>query len=916
MSKSIKYIAASCGLIIILLLLIPYLISLESYKEAIISKVREQTGRELTIGGKMSFAIFPAPKIELTKLKLSSLPHAKAANLIEVGTIQAKLAILPLLTGNIALSNLVLDKPVINLEKLQNGKNTWELQTHSVAGQRDSTASPTTTSSKDKNFLRSLPFIIHNIRIKHGSLNYIDGGNASEIWVEDLGVNIASVDGPIDFSLDLKSLGRDLVLKGQIKEIAAKMPFSLSMTVFDDKINLDGVLDTDSNIFNGIIKAEGGLKHLGDLIPEGLRDQHFLAAVISADKEKVLIKDIILDMGAISGAGEMTHNLSTEASNLELVLNPGNIRLHLASGAQSHEQLGGQVKLTAGNLDAFVAALKVDSSKLPFALNSELSLSADLFFGDQSFLLQNTTFTLGKIQIKGEIGAKNWLDKLSIPYDLNIAGVDSLLKLLGQKLPVHLEEVRIKGETVFDQESIVTNTQITTAKSTITSKGKINTNQGAKSSILVSATGSSLSQTLRELLPDSSNVNLGAFNIEAQIEGDLTAGNSVNLVIGKNGKSTIVICGETTHINSNLSLTSGSGKPHFDLDMTLSALNLGKLSAAQTKGARSSSVSSAQRSGGHWSHEKIDLAGIDSVNGNVHLKIQKLIKDSLVFNNVIVKSELSDGVLKISSLTGGLYGGKLEGSGSLSSKGSRTVIFKASLKDALLRNILPEGQKIKITDGTVDFSCDLQSQGATEFEYVSNLQGGIHLDGKEGMISGMDLHKITQFLKKPKDLSSLGQGLQSSVGKGETDFSKLGSDISVAKGIMNITRCEMTSHELSASATGQINLPQFSLDAIATVDAKIKNMPPIKVHFYGSLDNPHHKLDTQAIMQYMVDHVLTGAIEGLKHGKINPKDIVNEIFNGGGGEGAEPQAQEEKGDSPPADAAKKLIKNGLDSLFK
>jgi hypothetical protein len=67
-----------------------------------------------------------------------------------------------------------------------------------------------------------------------------------------------------------------------------------------------------------------------------------------------------------------------------------------------------------------------------------------------------------------------------------------------------------------------------------------------------------------------------------------------------------------------------------------------------------------------------------------------------------MKSELENGVLNIRSLTGGLYGGKLDGNGIISAKGSH---LKLNLKNAKIQNIVPEGRKIKVIGGIVDFAC-------------------------------------------------------------------------------------------------------------------------------------------------------------------------------------------------------------------
>lgn len=542
--KYVKYILAALSVIIIISVAIPFFISVESYKTLITSQVKERIGRDLKIDGDITFAILPFPQIKLNKVKLSSLPGAKAANLIEVGFIEAKLRLAPLFDGKIVVDSIELNKPIINLEKLAGGKATWELDipnaNHTESSEQKATKKPADS-----------PFTISDIRIKNGKLQYIDRGNV----------------------------------------------------------------------------------------------------------------------------------------------------------------------LTVDNLDL------------------------------------------------------------------------------------------------------------------------------------------------------------------------------------------------------DVSMPSSGAPISFKLDVALAATNLSKLPSAPSSGAGGASASSS--GGGRWSKSKIDLSALSSASGTINLKMPKLIAGSLSLDNLATKAKLNDGILTINSLAAGLYGGSLEGEGSLSGKGSQPVTVKFALKNAILRNIVAEAGKIKIIDGSLNVACDLQTSGISQFEYINNLRGNINLSGKNGKISGMDLQKITQALNKPRDLAALGRNLQTALSKGETSFSDLSAETSVSKGVMNITKCDLTSNETSVSAKGQINLPKYSLDAVAVINSGVKNVPPVQVHFYGSLDNPQNKIDVNAIWKYLAKNALTGVIENLKQGKTDPKDLLNGLLGGGNNQPSNNDgSKSEEAQQGPNDAAQKLLQKGLKNLFK
>ncbi len=522
LTKTIKYIIGIVVITIISLLTIPFFISLDTYKEVIENQVKEHTGRDLKIDGKISLNILPAPQITLTKLTLSSLPQAKAANLLAMESVSGKLSLLPLFKGKIVITSIDLIKPVINLEMLKNGKGNWVFQNSKVAKTE-------ATSTQSKNPKASLPFIINDINIQKGTLKYID--KEKYVYIEDIDLNIA-------------------------------------------------------------------------------------------------IKDI--------------YNFTSTTS------------------------------------------------------------------------------------------------------------------------------------------------------------------------------------------------------------------------------------------------------------------------------------SSANISGGSWSHEKIDLSSLASANGAINFKAKKIKGSNFTFDNLIIKSELNDGVLKIKSLTMGLYDGKLEGSCSISGKTNQPISLKLKLTNAKLQNIVPDGNRIKVIGGIIDFACDIKSEGSSQFDYIKNMHGNINLSGKDGKISGADLHKLIRALDKPTDIGALTSGLSGSIGKGETIFSSLKSDLSIDKGIMNITKCELISGETSAVSEGRINLPGLTLDASTTINSGAKNLPPVTIYFYGPLNNPQHRIDVKAIWQYLAKNALTGVIDKLKQGKIKPKDFLKGIIDSNKAENNDDveNSEAENVDESPGDAASKLLEKGIKGFFK
>lgn len=182
-----------------------------------------------------------------------------------------------------------------------------------------------------------------------------------------------------------------------------------------------------------------------------------------------------------------------------------------------------------------------------------------------------------------------------------------------------------------------------------------------------------------------------------------------------------------------------------------------------------------------------------------------------------------------------MYGGRLDTSGQISSQNNQPAVFKATLKGADLKNITPQGSKIKVTQGKVNFDTDLKTKGNTQYQYVSNLFGNTKLTASNGKISGFDLQKVIDSLKKIKSLDSVLGMLNSSFSGGETTFKQLDVSTEIKEGIANITQFKLDVPSVDVLAIGNINLPKYTLDINSTVNVDVKSMPPLKVNIYMDL---------------------------------------------------------------------------------
>ena len=130
MKKPLKILAIVLGalaaLLVIAAVVLPFFIDPNQYKGEIIKAVKEQTGRDLKIEGKIGLSLFPWLGLEVTGVELSNAPGFGRQPFARVAAAGVKVEVLPLLRKEIAVDTVMLDGLKLNLARNAAGKTNWD----------------------------------------------------------------------------------------------------------------------------------------------------------------------------------------------------------------------------------------------------------------------------------------------------------------------------------------------------------------------------------------------------------------------------------------------------------------------------------------------------------------------------------------------------------------------------------------------------------------------------------------------------------------------------------------------------------------------------------------------------------------------------------------------------------------------
>ena len=118
------------GVVLLVLLAVAiavWTVDLNEFVGPILARIRTATGRDVTIGGRIEFKLGLEPKLVVDDVRVGNAPWAKAPDMLSAKSVEAQVALLPLLQRRFDLVRLNLVEPVIALETDGHGHGNWEL---------------------------------------------------------------------------------------------------------------------------------------------------------------------------------------------------------------------------------------------------------------------------------------------------------------------------------------------------------------------------------------------------------------------------------------------------------------------------------------------------------------------------------------------------------------------------------------------------------------------------------------------------------------------------------------------------------------------------------------------------------------------------------------------------------------------
>lgn len=905
MKRALAGLASLLFLLMAAAFVVPLLLPKDAIRAELISQIEERTGWRLRLDGPVGLSLLPGFRMSAENVGVSA---GEAGEILRAETVNFGLAWSGLFGGDIRLTHLRLDAPVVSVEIDENGRPNWTagLSTGAAVATNDSTDTAAAGFPADR--WSAATQAIADSNGEAPVQPAAEAGDQARVPAEstDTGATAASVaaDG-----MALARIGVDRleITNGRLiysdrrdgtrheadnVNVVLSLPSLSGALALDGGLGYRGVAVTLAGTVEAPMRLAGGGSSAVDLTLGGagasakisgeLAPQQASRLRIAVEGEELgatlaaLGSSLPREPGPFRVTGDVTAGeRAVEIHGLEAQLAGASLRSSATVALAGEPQVTGQLELADARLETLLS-LAGRSEEAQGTLGGSLRFSAR---GADAATLMGSLDASGRLSLAGggisglpvpspigDDASARRIEDLAVAIDF--AGLDAPVSVSGG-LKWRGDSFRIEGSATpaLAMAGMPTPLRLRVAGSRVEVgyDGSVSP-AGAVDGAVVLET-----QNLRALaswlgVPLAEGGGLGPFSFS----GRLAAGEDAVRFTG----AEIRLDDTTGRGEGELRL---GARPKVTARLELDRLGLDPYVVETDRandGRSEARVPGAER--GSWSRVPIDLTGLRAVDAQLSLSAKQIVRDKLEIGPSRLELTLEGGRLSAELAEMSLYGG--QGNGLLVLDGSQQVPELAgrfSLTDLSARPFLAAVAGFEWIEGRVTTALDVKAHGVSQYELISGLDGTARFDFADGAIRGLNIPRMVRGLTVDTLLGWASNEAQ------KTDFSALGASFTITRGIAATEDLALIGPLVRMSGTGRIDMPERMLDW--------RLEPRVVASLEGSAPVPLAKGEARELEGLGVPVIVRGSwdrpqiypdIKGILE---NPQAALKQLENLGGG---------------------------------
>ena len=311
----------------------PYLLDQAKYKALIQEKVTEATGYSVDWKGNIGISILPLPGVNLNELTVLN----GKTQILQLKEAEVRVALMPLLSGNIQIESVSLDEPQVTLIVDKQGRSSW--MTEKMAKGEDAAPQETQESADGGEASKPAEITLDALKINKGYLKFTNEQTGAMQEIKDLSSTIRaeSMTGPFAAKGDMV-YGKNKIAfdakAGKIDGNQKSYPVSFKVELPDSKVKAEygGVIAaTDPMLVDGdvtlladdLAKTVEALSGAKPELPDGIGGATEVKGKILFDGTKAALSNLRVAVGELAYTGSVAVNdLKADAPALSVNLVP------------------------------------------------------------------------------------------------------------------------------------------------------------------------------------------------------------------------------------------------------------------------------------------------------------------------------------------------------------------------------------------------------------------------------------------------------------------------------------------------------------------------------------------------------------------------------------------------------------------
>ncbi len=270
--KALKIVGITLAIILVVILVLPFVINVNSFRPKLESTLTTALGREVRVGN-LGLSILTG-SVSAEDLSIADDPAFSKESFVKAKSLHVGVELVPLIfSKKLKVNELVLDQPQIRLIQTPGGK--WNFSSLGATGKLQKTESSSSANLDDLS--------VNRLAVKGGSITLGKTNSSKTQTYRDVNITVKNFSSksqfPFEMSAKLPGDG-DLKLEGQagpIAQDAAETPLNAQISVKNLDLAESGFVEPSSGIggvadFTGKVNSDGHVIHAsGDLTADKLK---------------------------------------------------------------------------------------------------------------------------------------------------------------------------------------------------------------------------------------------------------------------------------------------------------------------------------------------------------------------------------------------------------------------------------------------------------------------------------------------------------------------------------------------------------------------------------------------------------------------------------------------------------------------